>query len=122
LALGLLFYVVNSPPDTMKTTLLIITILCSVAALGQSASSISNNPQPLRISGHPEYASQGTMATEHSLVGGGASTYTYAQGERPLWEFGEIKPQIPLGDVARSVRKEKLTAKKAEIIFEKQGS
>ena len=62
------------------------------------------------------------MATEHSLVGGGASTYSYAQGERPLWEFGEIKEQIPLGDVARSVRKEKLSAKKAEIIFEKQGS
>lgn len=106
----------------MKTTLLIITILCSVAALGQSASSISNNPQPLRITGHPEYASQGAMATEHSLVGGSASTYSYAQGERPLWEFGEMKPQIPLGDVARSARKEKLTAKKAEIIFEKQGS
>lgn len=104
----------------MKTTLLIITILCSAAALGQS--SISNNPQPMRISGHPEHASQGTMATEHSLVGGGASTYSYAQGERPLWEFGEIKEPIPLGDVARSVRKEKLAAKKAEIIFEKQGS
>ena len=106
----------------MKTTLLIITILCSVAAFGQNASSISNNPQPLQLTGHPEHASQGTMAIEHSLVGGGASTYSYAQGERPLWEFGEIKPQIPLGDVARSVRKEKLTAKKAEIIFEKQGS
>ena len=106
----------------MKTTLLIITILCTVAAFGQNASSISNNPQPLQLTGHPEHASQGTMAIEHSLVGGGASTYSYAQGERPLWEFGEIKPQIPLGDVARSVRKEKLTAKKAEIIFEKQGS
>jgi len=106
----------------MKTTLLIITILCSVAAFGQNASSISNNPQPLQLTGHPEHASQGTMAIEHSLVGGGASTYSYAQGERPLWEFGEIKPQIPLGDVARSARKEKLTAKKAEIIFEKQGS
>ena len=106
----------------MKTTLLIITILCSVAAFGQNASSISNNPQPLQLTGHPEHASQGAMATEHSLVGGGDSTYSYAQGERPLWEFGEIKPQIPLGDVARSVRKEKLTAKKAEIIFEKQGS
>lgn len=104
----------------MKTTLLIITILCSAAAFGQSA--ISNNPQPMQIMGHPEHASQGAMATEHSLVGGGGSTYSYAQGERPLWEFGEIKEQIPLGDVARSLRKEKLSAKKAEIIFEKQGS
>lgn len=110
----------NSLPDTMKTTLLIITILCSAAAFGQSA--ISNNPQPMQIMGHPEHASQGAMATEHSLVGGGSSTYSYAQGERPLWEFGEIKEQTPLGDVARSLRKEKLSAKKAEIIFEKQGS
>ncbi len=28
----------------------------------------------------------------------------------------------PLGDVARAYRREKLAAKKAEIVFEKQGS
>ena len=55
------------------------------------------------------------------LVGGGA--YTYAQGERPLWEFGPaFPPPTPLGDVARAFRKEKLAAKKAEIVLEKQGS
>jgi hypothetical protein len=60
------------------------------------------------------------MATESPLVGGGS--YTYAQGERPLWEFGPVSEPTPLGDVARAYRKEKLAAKKAEIVFEKQGS
>lgn len=106
----------------MKTTLLVMTILCSAAAFGQAAGAVSNEAHPIQIMGHPQHASQGTMGTERSLVGGGPSTYTYAQGERPLWEFGEVTQETPLGDVARSVRKEKLTAKKAEIIFEKQGS
>ncbi len=61
------------------------------------------------------------MAIETSLVGGG--TYTYAQGERPLWEFGSPLPEpTPLGDIARANRKEKQAAKKAEIVLEKQGS
>lgn len=60
------------------------------------------------------------MAREHSLVGGG--TYSYAQGERPLWEFGPVSEPRPLGDIARELRKEKQSAKKAEIVFEKQGS
>ena len=62
------------------------------------------------------------MATEHSIVGGGSQTYTFGHGERPLWEFGPVSVEPSLGDVARAYRKEKLTAKKAEIIFEKQGS
>lgn len=61
------------------------------------------------------------MASEHPLVGGGA--YTVAHGERPLWEFGPVSgPERPLGDVARDLRKEKQTSRKAEIILEKQGS
>lgn len=106
----------------MKTTLLVFTIFCSAGAFAQGYGATSSEAHPMQIMGHPLQASQGTMGAEHSLVGGGPSTYSYAQGERPLWEFGEIKPQAPLGDVARAVRKEKETAKKAEIVFEKQGS
>jgi hypothetical protein len=62
------------------------------------------------------------MATEQFLVGGSTSTYTYAQGERPLWEFGSVVEPTPLGDVARAYRREKLGAKKAQKVFEKQGS
>ena len=67
-------------------------------------------------------AEQHALASEHALVGGGSDTYTYAHGERPLWEFGPVSEPVPLGDVARAYRKEKLTAKKATKILEKQGS
>lgn len=106
----------------MKITLLALVILCSVAAFGQYASVASSQVQPIHISDHPQHAQQMPMGNENYLVGGGPSTYTYAQGERPLWEFGPVSEPTPLGDVARAARKEKLTAKKAAIIFEKQGS
>jgi len=107
----------------MKMTLLLLTVLCSAAAFGQGAGVLSSQPQSLRMPDHPQHAESAPLATEHSLVGGGPNTYTYAQGERPLWEFGSVsEPPTPLGDVARAIRKEKQAAKKAEIVFEKQGS
>lgn len=111
----------------MKTTifafLILCTSLCTSAAFGQMASSISSQAQPLQMAGNVQRAEQHDMAQERPLVGSTGSTYTYAQGERPLWEFGPmLPPPTPLGDVARAVRKEKLAARKAEIVFEKQGS
>ena len=107
----------------MKNTLLVAMIVfVGSACFGQAASSISSQPQVIQMPSHPMHADQHAMASEHSLVGGGPSTYSYAQGERPLWEFGSVSEPVPLGDVARAVRKERLTAKKAEIVFEKQGS
>jgi hypothetical protein len=108
----------------MKNILLVVMIVCAASAcFGQAAAlSISSQPQPIQIPSHPMQAEQHSMATEHSLVGGGPSTYSYAQGERPLWEFGPVSQPVPLGDIARAVRKEKQTAKKAEFVFEKQGS
>jgi len=103
----------------MKTTLFVLFIFCTAAAFGQAAV-LSNQPQVIQSPSHPLHADTHPMATETPLVGGGG--YTYAQGERPLWEFGPVSQPTPLGDVARAYRKEKLTAKKAEIVFEKQGS
>jgi hypothetical protein len=106
----------------MKPTLLILLVLCSVAAFGQAAA-LSGEPQVIRIPDHPQHAERQAMACEKPLVGGaGAETYTYAQGERPLWEFGSVSEATPLGDVARAYRKEKQAAKKAEVVLEKQGS
>jgi hypothetical protein len=104
----------------MKTTLIALFLFCAVSAFGQVAGSISSTAQPQSVPEHPLHADIHAMATEQSLVGGGS--YTYAQGERPVWEFGEIVHEPALGDVARAYRKEKSTAKKAEIVFEKQGS
>ncbi|HET6178528.1 MAG TPA: hypothetical protein VFE61_16470 [Candidatus Sulfotelmatobacter sp.] len=108
----------------MKTTLLVLVILCAATAVGQvGGPSISNHVQPLQMAENPQHAEQHEMAQERPLVGGMGSTYTYAQGERPVWEFGPVlPPPTPLGDVARAFRKEKMAAKKAEIVFEKQGS
>ncbi len=104
----------------MKTTLVVLFITCSALAWGQTVGTLSGQPAIGQVPDHPQHASLHDMAPEQSLVGG--STYTYAQGERPLWEFGPVSEPVPLGDVARAYRKEKLTAKKAQIVFEKQGS
>ena len=108
-------------PTAMKTALFVLLILCTASALGQSASVTSGNVSSLVMNGHPEHASQHDMAQEQSLLGS-CNPYTVAQGERPLWEFGPVSQPVPLGDVARAYRKGKPTAKKAEIVLEKQGS
>ncbi len=108
--------------NAMKITLALL-ILCTAAAFGQTAGSLSSQVQTINIPEHVQHADRHDLAQERPLVGGGSETYTYAQGERPLWEFGPmLPPPTPLGDIARAVRKEKLAARKAEIVFEKQGS
>jgi hypothetical protein len=106
----------------MKITLFVLFIFCTAAAFGQIGGSIPSQAQVLELPEHPLHAELHEMAQERPLVGGGPGAYTYAQGERPLWEFGPVSVPTPLGDVARAYRKEKLAAKKAEIILEKQGS
>jgi len=106
----------------MKITLSVLFILFAAVAWGQTAPVLPSEVQIVQLPEHPAHASVHEMAQEQSLVGGSPSTYTYAQGERPLWEFGHVSEPVPLGDVARAYRKQKLTAKKAQIVFEKQGS
>ena len=109
----------------MKITFVVaLFILCSAAAFGQNNGVLlTNQVVEFVIPDHPQHASLHQMASESPLVGGSSDTYTYAQGERPLWEFGPVSaPPTPLGDIARAFRKEKLAAKKAEKVLEKQGS
>jgi hypothetical protein len=108
----------------MKTTVLGLMILLTGMAFGQTAAAVpSNQAQSLRMADHPMHAEATPLASEHPLVGGGPNTYTYAQGERPLWEFGPVSaPERPLGDVAREYRKLRQADKKAEHSLEKQGS
>ncbi len=106
----------------MKITFLALIVLCSAAAFGQGASVLSSQPQITESPSHPLHADVHDLATAQYLVGGGSQTYSYAQGERPLWEFGTVSQPTPLGDIARANRKEKQVAKKAEIVLEKQGS
>jgi len=104
----------------MKRTLILVAILfCAAAAFGQS---LSSQPVLINVPDHPQHASYAPLASDQPLVGGSSNTYTFAHGERPLWEFGPISQPVPLGDVARAYRKEKQVAKKAAIVLEKQGS
>jgi hypothetical protein len=110
----------------MKITFLALfafaTTLATSAAFGQTAPVISNQVQMVVMPENIRHAEQHALATERPLVGSN-ETYTYAHGERPLWEFGPtLPPPTPLGDVARAFRKEKQAGKKAEIVYEKQGS
>jgi hypothetical protein len=118
------FPIVKQGQNAMKTTFFVLFILCASLAVGQAAGgSISNNAQMLQLPENPKHAEIHDMAQPHDLVGGRSEgDYTYAQGERPLWEFGPVTEPVPLGDVARAYRQQKATAKRAEIVFEKQGS
>jgi hypothetical protein len=106
----------------MKITLFILLILCTAAAFGQSAAVISSQPQITSFADHPLHAGPHAMATENPIVGTDGNSYSYAQGEQPLWQFGSDVKVVPLGDIARAYRGQKTTTKKAEIVFEKQGS
>jgi hypothetical protein len=106
----------------MKITLFVLLILCTAAAFGQAAPVISSQPQITAFQEHPLHAQTHSMATETPIVGTDEDAYSYAKGEQPLWQFGSDSRPVPLGDVARAYRYKKSTAKKAEVVLEKQGS
>ncbi|HWZ82963.1 MAG TPA: hypothetical protein VNW47_10075 [Terriglobales bacterium] len=104
----------------MKTTLFSLLVLCATAAFGQAAGlGVSSEPQPISIPSHQQHASQHAIESEQSLL---ITSYsdTSARGERPLWEAGAKPPaEVPLGDVARLLRNEHATARKAVKSLEK---
>jgi hypothetical protein len=101
----------------MKTIAIAFCFLCATAAFGQNAPVISNNPQPTEVPDHPWHASQHSMATDSNLRG--SADYSYEHGDRPLWEFGPVKEERPLGDIARDYRKIHLAERKAAVVMNK---
>jgi hypothetical protein len=101
----------------MKTIVIAFCLFCATAAFGQVASAISNNPQPLILTDHPQRAESHGMAPEDNLRGTG--TYSMEHGDQPLWEFPSDKHETPLGDIARAYRKEHALDRKATIVVEK---
>ena len=102
----------------MKTSVFVLCFLCATAAFGQSGgvgSALTATPSVLEFSSHEQLASQHPMGHEQNLLE--ASGYSWAQGERPLWEVAPVSHPTPLGDSARSLRKEHATAKKAEVVW-----
>lgn len=91
-------------------------ILGSAGAAGQTVSSywLSGEPQQLIMPEHSQHASQTPLAPEQDLRE--RSTYVYAQGERPAWEFMPAPAFVPLADLARTFRDEHARAKKAVLV------
>jgi hypothetical protein len=99
-------------------SLVTLCVFCGTAAFAQSLGSSAANGQAqmLTMAENPQHAAQTEMAQPHDLLE--RSGNTWARGERPLWEvMPEKTPGPPLGDVARALRKEHATAKKATQIW-----
>jgi len=100
----------------MRTLMGTLLLLCAAAAFSQTASVLNSTAQPFRMADHPEHATQHALAQESSLLG--ESSYSYAKGEVPLAELGSPIYQTPLGDLARTARKERGNARKATKVME----
>jgi hypothetical protein len=100
----------------MKTTFFVLCFcfLCGTLAVAQAGSSLNSEPQQLSFATHAERASQQPLAQAQDLSE--KSSYTYAQGEIPLWEVHVPAAEVPLGDVARMFRKEHAVVKKANVV------
>src|SRR5579872_1210029 len=92
-----------------------VCILASVSAAGQSVGSylLNSQAQMFVMPEHPQHASQTPLAQEQDLREQGS--YTYAQGERPAWEFMPPPPVVPLADLARTLREEHSRVKKTLV-------
>jgi hypothetical protein len=101
----------------MKSCLffLAVCILGPVSAAGQTIGSywLNGQPQMLVMPEHPQHATQTPLAQEQDLRE--HSTYIYAQGERPAWEFMPTSSFVPIADMARALRNEHARAKKAVV-------
>jgi hypothetical protein len=106
----------------MKTTLFALFFLCATAALGQSVGGVgavlNSEVQVIQLPSHALHASQTPLLREQNLLI--ISSNAEGHGERPLWEVGAKPPvETPLGDVARLLRNQHATARKAVKVLEK---
>lgn len=100
----------------MKKILFVLLLLSTSAAFGQySVNHLESQPQIFSIPDHPAHASYAPMAGERSIVGGGSASY--GQGDRPASDFPQMA-SVPLGDMARELKKQHARVKKARIIWE----
>jgi len=104
----------------MKTLAFVLCLFASTSLLAQASvgtGALSADPVVIQFNGHPTRALQQGMADHQDILE--SSTMTVERGSRPLWE---VAPRpvaaVPLGDVARMLRKEKATIRKATIVWE----
>jgi len=97
--------------------LAVVCGFCATGAVAQVGGSVMSAPttSPFTVTGHIQRAGQTPMASTQYLIGH-FSTMS-AKGERPLWEFMTSPVEVPLGDVARQIKKEHEGAKKAAFVW-----
>lgn len=103
----------------MKTTLLVLCLLCSTAAFAQfyaAGASRDSTPVIYQSPSHPQHADYAPLRQEHSVISG---SYSSAQGERPASDFPQA-PGISLGDYARQFRKQHDVLKKSRVVWVNQ--
>ncbi|MBV8477558.1 MAG: hypothetical protein JO266_12765 [Acidobacteria bacterium] len=102
----------------MKSAVVVLVCLWAAAAAAQSYGSVLNSdPVIFEIPSHAGHASFQPLASPQNILAG--SEPSYARGVRPLWEFPASAP-VPLGDVARLLRKQHELARKADKVFSDQ--
>jgi hypothetical protein len=104
----------------MKITLCVLGILCFAGvAFGQAGSAIASgtNAEPVvyEFRSHEGHATQQGMGQQQNIME--QSMNVQAHGVRPLWEVATPVYVTPLGDSARLLRQEHMSAKKAEIVW-----
>jgi hypothetical protein len=102
----------------MKIALFALCLLGATFTFGQAATVLSNVSSPIAMAEHPQRATEHSLGQEVNLLG--SSAYSYAQGEQPLADFGTLKVQTPLGDVARTMRKAHAFDRKAAKVLTNQ--
>ena len=88
------------------------------AAFGQASiggSGLSAHPVIYEFTSHEARAQQQGMGQVQNIME--ESLNVSAHGVRPLWEVHIPSSSVPLGDSARMLKKEHMTAKKAEIVW-----
>jgi hypothetical protein len=104
----------------MKITFCGLGILCFAGiAFGQAGSATSSGmsaePVVYEFQSHTGHAAQQGMGQTQDIME--QSINVQAHGVRPLWEVAQPAYVAPLGDSARLLRKEHMSAKTAEIVW-----
>jgi|HubBroStandDraft_6_1064221.scaffolds.fasta_scaffold435280_2 hypothetical protein len=103
----------------MKMTLFVLSLFvfmttAAFAQYGGAGGYISAQPQIYEPPDHPQHAGFVALGTGSSIYPG--TSYTSAQGDRPASDFPQVASPS-LGDIARELKKEHASVKKAPIVW-----
>jgi hypothetical protein len=107
--------------DGFAVLTVLILFLFGIAAHAQVGGSVGSAPMnggEYAPPSHVATATQHDLAPQVSLLG--SNSVTVAQGEQPLWQFGELKVEPALGTVAKEYREEHAKIEKAHIHWNQQ--